>query len=585
MTTLTVTESVHTLAESQERAQSAVVLPQPTTRALEKKPVPPLKWGFAEVLPLELTSTIFAIACQTQPNDYLAGSHAARVVWTTPLRLGSICRCWRDIVFATPQLWSHIFLYFSFERSETQLSLLKAWLARSNPYPLTITLTFEEEQSWFKDPPLDLIRTLVSVAHRWSSINGTIPQSCRSVFDDVAPLPILSTISIHPFDPDDFPEDPPEDSELAVPTPPAFVGKAQNLTTLSLKGYLQNPDASSTPSWARLTSLTFQYLDAVEFRTILFQATNLIECYILASPNAVEGDSEKPILNRDIVLLRLEKLVLQCPWGHAEKILERVTTPNLDLLEMSMGHSQVDLSDLAGLIDDLRPPPRITLHQIVPLGRSLKFWSFFNRLPELEDVEISLPSCVDRSYYFARDLFMLPDDDDNPSYILPNLRRFVLKGPCKPSIRSYDTELLAGLERRWFYGITDPEVEAAMVKAAAENSELDSPIDRSNAAPSREIDTSLTLTQTQSAARIATLRAMIDIEKCDKFRRITDFVLVDTTGSPSHSRFDPPGLQMLHNLQARGMTIHVGAPDQSGPDVMGGTRLRAFRSVMKGDHD
>jgi hypothetical protein len=56
---------------------------------------------------------------------------------STPLRLGAVCRRWRQLAWATPQLWSSLVVEVK-ALGEHPLQLIAEWLKRSGSLPLTI---------------------------------------------------------------------------------------------------------------------------------------------------------------------------------------------------------------------------------------------------------------------------------------------------------------------------------------------------------------------------------------------------------------------------------------------------------------
>jgi len=56
---------------------------------------------------------------------------------STPLRLGAVCRKWRQLAWATPQLWSSLVVEVE-ALGEHPLQLISEWLERSGSLPLTI---------------------------------------------------------------------------------------------------------------------------------------------------------------------------------------------------------------------------------------------------------------------------------------------------------------------------------------------------------------------------------------------------------------------------------------------------------------
>jgi len=56
---------------------------------------------------------------------------------STPLRLGAVCRKWRQLAWATPQLWSSLVVQVT-DPGEDAPRLITEWLERSASLPLTI---------------------------------------------------------------------------------------------------------------------------------------------------------------------------------------------------------------------------------------------------------------------------------------------------------------------------------------------------------------------------------------------------------------------------------------------------------------
>ncbi|KIM42601.1 hypothetical protein M413DRAFT_444306 [Hebeloma cylindrosporum] len=83
--------------------------------------------------PPEIVSHIFVL--YATPN---VSTHKNKR--STPLRLGAVCRKWRQLAWATPRLWSSLALDFTFGKNDPlhSLHLIDEWLERSASLPLTI---------------------------------------------------------------------------------------------------------------------------------------------------------------------------------------------------------------------------------------------------------------------------------------------------------------------------------------------------------------------------------------------------------------------------------------------------------------
>jgi hypothetical protein len=95
---------------------------------------------FIHKLPLEIGSHIFRLCLPTLDfEDVQLWKEAA--TFTRVLRLGAVCRKWRELAWATPDLWDTLYLRISpsmkHSLAESLPGLLREWLDRSGTHPLT----------------------------------------------------------------------------------------------------------------------------------------------------------------------------------------------------------------------------------------------------------------------------------------------------------------------------------------------------------------------------------------------------------------------------------------------------------------
>jgi len=119
---------------------------------------------------------------------------------STPLRLGSVCRKWRQLAWATPQLWSSVVI----GPAKAPLELLAEWLERSASLPLTITFYGRSGQN-------DGVSQILNKhSARWYDIHLNVAPTCFPRFDGSSEGNILhrlildSPIYITPSDPPKF---------------------------------------------------------------------------------------------------------------------------------------------------------------------------------------------------------------------------------------------------------------------------------------------------------------------------------------------------------------------------------------------
>jgi hypothetical protein len=86
-------------------------------------------------MPLELWGLVFSHCLPKGARHYCTPS-----MNQPPLVLGQVCRGWRGMAFATPQLWSSVHISGSNPRFLSHLKLIKTWLARTRNLPLFISI-------------------------------------------------------------------------------------------------------------------------------------------------------------------------------------------------------------------------------------------------------------------------------------------------------------------------------------------------------------------------------------------------------------------------------------------------------------
>ncbi|KAF7319743.1 C3H1-type domain-containing protein [Mycena kentingensis (nom. inval.)] len=162
-------------------------------------------------LPYELTAQIFLL---TLPRSRRVEPHSRRA----PLNLASVCRHWRDVALATPELWASINLHFeqrvSYEgvsdlfaladnhpisspaesHSSTINNLVGLWFTRSRNYPLSITLRCSKGHQAL---PEGLVKTLATHASHWGRVQLRIGLADFDAFNGIpGPFPLLQALEV-----------------------------------------------------------------------------------------------------------------------------------------------------------------------------------------------------------------------------------------------------------------------------------------------------------------------------------------------------------------------------------------------------
>jgi hypothetical protein len=121
----------------------------PATRP-EALPIPsPISW-----LPVELLIDIFTYC-----------TFCGAIV---PLTLASVCRAWKAVVHATPQIWQLLSLHDTERSASASHTQAQLWLARSAPLPFDVTLVYTNV-----DMLLPLLSPIFPSSGRWRYLTLT----------------------------------------------------------------------------------------------------------------------------------------------------------------------------------------------------------------------------------------------------------------------------------------------------------------------------------------------------------------------------------------------------------------------------
>ncbi|KIM37043.1 hypothetical protein M413DRAFT_448761 [Hebeloma cylindrosporum] len=290
---------------------------------------------FIHKLPPEISSRILSLSLPTldKGEDYPKALHGQwsiiRNEWTVPLKLGSVCRKWRQLAWATPDLWTTLYvrikLSMPHSTAEFLPGLLREWLNRSGILPLTIYFFPHDDYSDFRSDDtypggaddwtdiLDITASLVidllnSHSGRWRSIylraNPAILErfSCSTEPKQLVSLELSDTTdSDIPF------------SSLKFMTASELGPTHLKLTCLPL--------TSINIRWEKITHATLSGISDDEALDFLRRAPNLEYYHVRAqsSPAIVQ----KPILHPQLRSLNLLPDV-------SKNVLDALTLPFLE---------------------------------------------------------------------------------------------------------------------------------------------------------------------------------------------------------------------------------------------------------------
>ncbi|KAJ6602791.1 hypothetical protein DFH09DRAFT_1125520 [Mycena vulgaris] len=227
-------------------------------------------------LPNEIISEIFIHFLPAYPLcPPLCGS-------LSPNLLTQICRKWRDVALATPQLWRAVSIrHMGNDVFARQIDMVAAWLNRSGSCALSIRMDEDAIPVLPVDEVLDLI---VPHCARWEHAKLVIDSVSYLPFLE-GPMPFLRQLYLR--------------VDGVLETSPAIsVRQAPLLRAVTLTDF-EYPTAFLP--WSQLTSLTLIATTPTDCWPILQQSANLVHCELI-----ICGDD---VPQPPVTIPRLESLI------------------------------------------------------------------------------------------------------------------------------------------------------------------------------------------------------------------------------------------------------------------------------------
>jgi len=126
----------------------------------------------------------------------------SKLALKSPLHLGKVCRAWREIAWATPQLWKTMSLSVPNIPQMSMVDLVRQWLSRSGQQPLSISLmfpNFPEELKGIHESTSSLLDAIRDHSYHWRRMQLFIPETYLDILLWNVRLPLLETLKIHPI--------------------------------------------------------------------------------------------------------------------------------------------------------------------------------------------------------------------------------------------------------------------------------------------------------------------------------------------------------------------------------------------------
>jgi F-box-like len=355
-------------------------------------------------LPPEISTEIFS-HCLPSIESYSPSEENM-----TPFLLGQICRTWRHFTWSTPRLWSTMCLDLSFQ---TNISLIKQWLAYSSQQPLSIRI------SCGQCPPIgvesgtgdreeifaDVVDVIAQFSERLYIVDIGIPERCYydpdilSVISD--PLPLLSSVSLHNFN-------------LLWSEPCSILYVAPRLDEVRLSN----------------CRLGEYYLHMLQIKRVWLRDAFLDECLAVLGTTSLthctlvdikETDGLTPV-TAVIRTSRLKSLTVNSTWGISQ-LLDRLMAPDMLNLDVVVTNVVLPLSKFVLFIKRSSCPLQsLSLSGVGIYGTQL--FECLQLIPSLVELELSSISLRD-------EIVQLLGPFPTPGHsqcLLPNLRVLGYKG-------------------------------------------------------------------------------------------------------------------------------------------------------------
>ncbi|KAK6977961.1 F-box domain-containing protein [Favolaschia claudopus] len=310
-------------------------------------------------LPNEIISEIFIWFIPPYPDEL------PPIGSSSPTSLTHICRKWREIALATPQLWRTIVIDDGLHWSwEVQAEIAETWMSRSKSLPLSVHVTNFGDSS-------PTLCSLISQTARWEHITLMLQDVDSQMLSNA--MPLLRQLYLH------------ADGAINI----VVCGDMPLLRTVHLGLFAIGNVALP---WAQLTSLSLEYAYMDELGPILPQTPNLVYLSLEIDRN---GDG---VAIPEIRLLCLQSCDLDSrePCPEFLNILIAPALRSLRLTERFLGD------------DD----PINVLQAFISKSKcKLDSLSIMSTLTPLESYRKAFPSIPEIVCEFSRPIVGLPEDD------------------------------------------------------------------------------------------------------------------------------------------------------------------------------
>ncbi|KAG1725819.1 hypothetical protein EDD22DRAFT_974278 [Suillus occidentalis] len=270
-------------------------------------------------LPTEVLSQIFHY-CLPEIGEFQHLTPPS--VSEAPMSLTTVCRRWREVAVAIPNLWCRLNVIVDYNGGwKRRISCYKSWLERSRPCPLSIELYFRYHVGSNSDDWPNILHFLHPHANRISSL--FVKEAHANILDILSPT--LQDLIIDIDEVEDMTDSQVQSiSQLSALRSLHFIDTAFRAELLS----------SFDPAlWARLTNITIGADDPDTVLHLFRLAPNLSSFHMLHMLDGIP--SLEPFTHTQLQSLRITSDYGRLSTRWLSKLFDTLSLPNLRVIQVN----------------------------------------------------------------------------------------------------------------------------------------------------------------------------------------------------------------------------------------------------------
>jgi len=303
------------------------------------------------VLPIEIMSIIFVHCLPDYAQPQREDDLPHKGLGITPIKLGSVCKAWRDIAWSTPELWTHISIPLT-KLDSASVRFVNEWETRSGSLPLVVEMhedtvrnsrgyaTIGEDIAKFDEHSLQnfLVNFVTHSSHRWrdaylrlSFYNTNFV--CSNISNTTSLRTLHLRLTANAAEDIDHPWGMEWDNNQY---PPMECKGYPGLKTFSVFRYRLK---FLNSNWKEITGVTIGRLPLLDCLDLLRFAPLLETCHFLEMDDGFYDPSQ--YADDRITHTNLQTLVVSTVDCMAEDLFDHVVLPNLVRLSYSVPPSHI----------------------------------------------------------------------------------------------------------------------------------------------------------------------------------------------------------------------------------------------------